>query len=43
MMFGSLIQGVPIDAQGNMSLSVWNILNPLSVVAGVAGVPICNP
>ena len=41
MMFGSLIQGVPIDAQGNMSLSFWNIVNPLSVVAGVAGVLLC--
>lgn len=38
MMFGSLIQGVPIDAQGNMSLSFYNVVNPLSVVAGVAGV-----
>ena len=41
MMFGSLIQGVPIDAQGNMSLSFWNIVNPLSVVAGVAGGLLC--
>lgn len=41
MMFGSLVQGVPIDAQGNMSLSFWNIVNPLSIVAGVAGVLLC--
>lgn len=41
MMFGSLIQGVPMDAQGNMSLGVWNIINPLSVVAGIAGVLLC--
>src|SRR5699024_708798 len=41
MMFGSLIQGVPIDAQGNMSLSFWNIVIPLSVVAGVAGGLLC--
>lgn len=38
MMFGSLIQGVPIDAQGNMSLGFWNIVNWLSIVTAVAGV-----
>lgn len=41
MMFGSLIQGVPMDAAGNMSLSFWNIVNWLSIVAGVAGVLLC--
>lgn len=41
MMFGSLIQGVPIDANQDMSLSFGNIVNPLSIVAGVAGVLLC--
>lgn len=41
MMFGSLIQGVPMDAKGNMSLSFYNIVNPLSIVAGIAGVLLC--
>lgn len=41
MMFGSLIQGVPMDKAGNMSLGFWNIVNLLSIVAGVAGVLLC--
>lgn len=41
MMFGSLIQGVPMNAAGNMSLGFWNIVNWLSIVAGVAGVLLC--
>lgn len=38
MMFTSLIQGVTMNAAGDMSLTLGEIVNPLSIVGGVAGV-----
>lgn len=41
MMFTSLIQGVPMNAHQDMSLQFGDIVNPLSVVGGIAGVLLC--
>ncbi|MFT9009628.1 MAG: cytochrome d ubiquinol oxidase subunit II [Bifidobacterium sp.] len=41
MMLTSLIQGVPMDAQGNAWLGFFDIVNWLSVVGGIAVVYFC--
>ena len=42
MLFTSMIQGMPIDANGNiMNPSFWDFVNPLSVVGGVALTLLC--
>lgn len=35
---GNVVQGVPIDAQGDMAVDLIGLLNPYAVVVGVAGV-----
>jgi cytochrome d ubiquinol oxidase subunit II len=35
---GNVIRGLPIDAQGNMSINLLDLLNPYSLVLGVTGV-----
>ncbi len=35
---GNVIRGLPIDAQGNMSLNLLDLLNPYSLALGVTGV-----
>jgi cytochrome d ubiquinol oxidase subunit II len=41
MVFTSLIQGMPLDAQGNMKAGFFDYVNLLSVVGGVAMVLLC--
>ena len=35
---GNVIRGLPIDAQGNMSINLLDLLNPYSLALGVTGV-----
>ena len=35
---GNVIRGVPLDSQGNMSVSLIDLLNPYSLAVGLAGV-----
>ncbi|MFC4651492.1 cytochrome d ubiquinol oxidase subunit II [Lactococcus nasutitermitis] len=41
LMFTSFIQGMPMDAQGNISANFFNYVNLLSVVGGVAVTLLC--
>jgi cytochrome bd ubiquinol oxidase subunit II len=35
---GNVIRGLPIDAQGNMNINLFDLLNPYSLVLGLTGV-----
>ena len=38
MAFGNVLSGVPIDAQGNMHDTLFDLLNPFALLVGVTTV-----
>ncbi|KRN79238.1 hypothetical protein IV52_GL000646 [Fructilactobacillus lindneri DSM 20690 = JCM 11027] len=41
ILFMDMIQPVPMDSQGNIFASFWNVINPLSLLGGIALTAIC--